>query len=71
MPRFRGNFKTLYITFKCKGDTIPCPYLIGSAPKDDTVENRPGQGIMSPKVIYGQSQTTILGVCGLSRARIS
>jgi len=44
---------------KCKGDTILCPYLVGSAPKDDTVENRQGQGIMSPKVIYGQ-QTSIL-----------
>ena len=40
---------------KCKGDTRPCPCLVGSAPKDDTVENRQGQGIMSPKVIYGQS----------------
>jgi len=37
-----------------KGDTIPCPCLVGSAPKDDTDENREGQGIMSPKVIYGQ-----------------
>ena len=35
---------------KCKGDTILCPCLVGSAPKDDTVENRQGQGIMSPKV---------------------
>ena len=40
--------------FKCRGDTIPCPCLVGSAPKDDTVENRQGQGIMSPKVICGQ-----------------
>jgi isochorismate synthase EntC len=40
--------------YKCKGDTIPCPCLVGSAPKDDTIENRQGQGIMSPKVIYGQ-----------------
>jgi hypothetical protein len=39
---------------KCKGDTIPCPCLFGSAPKDDTVENRQGQRIMSPKVISGQ-----------------
>jgi len=35
---------------KCKGDTIFCPSLVGSALKDDTVENRQGQGIMSPKV---------------------
>jgi len=39
---------------KCKGDTIPSPSLVGSAPKDDTVENRQGQRIMSPKVVYGQ-----------------
>jgi hypothetical protein len=40
--------------YECKGDTILCPCLVGSAPKDDTVENRQGQGIMSPKVICGQ-----------------
>ena len=44
---------------KCKGDTILCPCLVGSAPKDDTVENRQGQGIMSPKVIYGQQESLL------------
>jgi hypothetical protein len=34
--------------------TVPLFCLVGSAPKDDTDENRQGQGIMSPKVIYGQ-----------------
>jgi hypothetical protein len=28
-------------------------------PKDDTVENRQGQGIMSPKVIYGQERAAL------------
>ena len=44
------------------GDTIPCPCLVGSAPKDDTVENSQGQGIMSPKVIYGQSLSRFLKI---------
>ena len=34
--------------------------MVGSAPKDDTVQNRQGQGIMSPKVISGQYEGSIL-----------